>query len=247
MAAPIQTSPFFVPSIIAAYSRATLGNAAFPAAQLHRLMERGSLSRCSTGDIDTDGRSYSEDVAVVAALRANRAPFVQLDAVQAEALTGTIAALGTQLALPVESIAPPRTDEDVGVGQPDNRGDKDIGALVARSEQRVLLGFCRLLAHQYVQALADLDLARSEVFGRQQRQMRRRQRTHQPPQLQPRDAGPRASGAVSAPSATSIHDAALMTHALWGLELAARLVGKDADAQRFRQWRQKSLAQRAGE
>lgn len=80
-------------------------------------------------------------------------------------------------------------------------------------QQRVMLGFCRLLNHQPIEGIFELDIVRKALYSRMNKRAK--------------------EGNVG-----EEEEQQLYKKTLWGAELAAGMMGKENEAERYRRWRQ---------
>lgn len=188
---PILSSSFFEPSIIKTFLRITLANERFPTLAIHFLMQSEDDHESESNLNDQKETNERINALRSAAKSDTNSPFyLQKD--QKQALTEAIQALGTFLALPDSHD---RMEEIL--------------------QQRVMLGFCRILNNQPIEGALEFDLVRKALYSKLNKLGKDKETTI--------DRGK--------------EDYQVYAKALWGAELTAKMMGKENEAERFRKWR----------
>lgn len=182
----ILSSAFFEPSIIKTFLRITLADERFPALAIHYLMQ------ADDGKTESSKTEHKEVKERLNALRRATneeatSPFY-LKEDQKTALKEAIQALCTFLALP----------------------DSDN---MEAYQQRVMLGFCRLLNVQPIEGLFEFDIVRKALYFKMNK-------------------------CVKEGNNIPEEEKQLYKNTLWGAELATGMMGKESEAERYRKWRQ---------
>ncbi|PWN37094.1 uncharacterized protein FA14DRAFT_169982 [Meira miltonrushii] len=81
-------------------------------------------------------------------------------------------------------------------------------------QQRVMLGFCRLLSNQPIEGIFEFDIVRKALYSKMNK---------------------RAKEGKDAKDTSE--EQQLYQKTLWGAELAAGMMGKESEAERYRKWR----------
>ena len=185
----ILSSAYFQPRVVDAYLASALQSPSFPADALTALaaLTAGRL----TWSCDEAADSF-EDIRRY--LRAD----------QVDALHDAIRALSSSLTL-------------AAAGRPDGDSTAAMVAPMQQLRNRCLLGYCKTLNRDWLEALVDLDLVRGEAHRSNRRE-------------------------AQATVATAHEMGNIYRDALAGLQLASLLLGRQADADRFARWRGTSVA-----
>lgn len=182
----ILSSAFFEPSIIKSFLRITLADERFPALAIHYLMQ--------SDDGDDDQKEVKDRLNALrnAANDQKTSPFY-LKSEPKIALKDAIQALCTFLALP-----------------------DSAQTMMESNQQRIMLGFCRILNNQPIEGLFEFDIVRKSLYSKVNKRTKEGKNARE----------------------SCLEEEEEYRKALWGAELAAGLMGKESEAERYRKWRQ---------